>query len=451
MAIQNMSYWYDDQIRRYLLQLVRVFSHFQVRERTADGTKYNRVPAVYGNPSRMVANILRGNSENKINSAPLISLSMSEIQPATDRTQAPFYQDVRQTAERKFNADTNSYESGIGNLYTVERYMPVPYNMQLQVDIWTTNTDTKFQILEQIMVLFNPTIQLQSNSNPFDWTSVFDIRLSDLQWSSRTTPTGADDEIDTATLKFEVPIWISPPAKVKRQTIIQRIITDIHSVESIASLGYENDYYDFFNALPDDAEVIVTPGDYMVDVVGTSAVLVDSRGRNMIWANIINQVGEISATSLLNLNISNDSDSTDSLVIGTVANHPTNASILVFNLDSDTLPSDTLTDVSMIIDPRANYPGDLTLPAASSGQRYLLAEGVSSAGYPNWILATDAAQNDIIEFNGTQWVIAFDASASSNVQYVTNSFTNTQYKWQSPNWIGSYEGRYNPGYFFLTL
>ena len=63
MAGKNLDYWYDEQIKRYLLQVIRIFSNFKVREYTKDGVSYNRVPARYGDASRMVANILRNNSE----------------------------------------------------------------------------------------------------------------------------------------------------------------------------------------------------------------------------------------------------------------------------------------------------------------------------------------------------------------------------------------------------
>ena len=57
MAGKNLDYWYDEQIKRYLIQIIRVFSHFKVKENTRDGVKYNRVPARYGDISRMVASI----------------------------------------------------------------------------------------------------------------------------------------------------------------------------------------------------------------------------------------------------------------------------------------------------------------------------------------------------------------------------------------------------------
>ncbi len=37
----NLDWWYDKQIRRYLIQLIRIFSHFNVREYTEKGVNYN--------------------------------------------------------------------------------------------------------------------------------------------------------------------------------------------------------------------------------------------------------------------------------------------------------------------------------------------------------------------------------------------------------------------------
>ena len=59
MPGKNLDYWYDEQIKRYLIQIIRLFSNFQTREYTKDGVKYNRIPARYGDMSRMVASILR--------------------------------------------------------------------------------------------------------------------------------------------------------------------------------------------------------------------------------------------------------------------------------------------------------------------------------------------------------------------------------------------------------
>lgn len=448
MAGKNLDYWYDEQIKRYLIQVIRIFSNFKVREFTEKGTKYNRVPARYGDSSRMVASILRNNSENVINSAPFIALTIQSIQPARDRTHEPFLVDTQQVAEREFNKETGTYSSAQGNLYTTQRYMPVPYNLTFNVDIWTTNTDTKLQILEQIFVLFNPSIQLQSNSNPLDWTSVFEVELTDINWSSRSVPAGVDEQLDISTMTFSSPIWISPPAKVKRQSIIQRIVNDIHNVEDITDLGFSSDFQDFFDSLPEDAEVVVTPGDYMLQIDGSNAVLLDRQYNGVKWSSLIEMQGELTSTSKLKLNLTNDSDNDLDAVIGFVSANPIDETKLIFNVDQDTLPTSTLTSINKIIDPRNVYPGNV-LPAAEAGQRYLITEDLTKTGYSNWNI--DANANDIIEYDGTEWSVSFDASNVSDVKYVTNTNTNKQFKWFNESWISSHEGVYNSGFWRLLL
>ena len=90
MAGKNLDYWYDAQVKRYLIQLVRVFSNFKVKEIVKGKERLNRVPARYGDISRMIAHILRNNSENAVNNAPQITVSVQSIQPAKDRIQDPF-------------------------------------------------------------------------------------------------------------------------------------------------------------------------------------------------------------------------------------------------------------------------------------------------------------------------------------------------------------------------
>ena len=73
----NLDYWYDAQLRRYLLQFMRIFSGFKVSEGLRDGvTHYNKVPVRYADMQRMVAHILTKGSENLVNSTPFISASI---------------------------------------------------------------------------------------------------------------------------------------------------------------------------------------------------------------------------------------------------------------------------------------------------------------------------------------------------------------------------------------
>ena len=448
------QFWYDQQIRRYLLQFVRIFNGFQVQsgQKNAGGTSsqvYKTVPMRYADMSRMVAHVLRGNTENALNSTPFMTCNVANLNVARERRHDPKLISSQQIQERKYDSMNDQYTAELGNTYTVDRYMPVPYDLTINVDVWCSNTEQKLQLLEQILTLFNPTVEIQSNTNPLDWTNIYELELIDINWTSRAIPAGVDEQLDIATLNFAVPIWLSPPAKVKRQSIIQQIVADIHETSSIENLGFNEGYHDFFKDIADTAEVVVTPNNYYVQITGATAILLDNAGITKKWADIIEMQGELSSTSKLKLNISNDTDSDANMVTGKIAALPGNDTTLVFTLDNDTLPSNTLTAVDKIIDARANYPGDGTLAAAVIGQRYLITEDISATGHPNW--AVNAESNDIIQYDGTKWSVVFDASATSDNYYVTNTNTSKQYRWHENSWISSYEGIYNPGYWRLSL
>jgi hypothetical protein len=465
-----MDYFYDAQLRRYLLQFMRIFSGFQVAEGVRNGTThYNKVPVRYADMQRMVAHILTKGSENMVNSTPFLACNVTSLLVARDRTQDPMLVSKVQVAERQFDTGSASYgsEKFPGNLYTTDRYMPVPYNLTMNVDVWSGNTDQKLQLLEQILILFNPSIQLQQGDNPLDWTSLYEVELTDIQWSNRSVPAGVDETIDVATLTFILPIWLSPPAKVKRQKIINTIITNIYDTGSIGDLEYNPDMYDFFRTLDTDFELhTISPNNYEVELVGTEAKLykdggsaeanwndllevLSPQGSGTANANISIDNIPLTTASTLQLNISNNVDNENTLITGLVSRNSLDPSKLIFTLDADTLPSTTLTDVTRIVDASKNYPGDGTLIAAATGQRYLLTSEVQGN---QWGITANT--NDIIEYNGTGWVVSFNASTSINqesVHYVKNLYTNKQYKWENVQWTSTYEGKYNPGFWRLNV
>ena len=469
-----MDYWYDEQLRRYLLQFMRVFGGFQVKEGSRDGVEYyNKVPVRYADMNRMVAHILKKGSENMINGTPFISCSISSLLIARDRAADPLLVDKVQVSERQFDTSTNNYVNQTednkypGNLYTTDRYMPVPYNLTMNVDVWSGNTDQKLQLLEQILILFNPSLVLQSSSNPLDWTSLFEVELTDIQWSNRSMPMGVDETIDIATLTFTLPIWLNPPAKVKRQKIINTIVTNITDTSSINDLGYDEDIYDFFRTLDKQFQLhTISPNNYRVEIVDSEATLYKDNGTVLAnWNDLLEVLSPqgssgtagtqsvdledipLTPGSTIQLNLSNDIHSTDQFITGSVVRHTIDSTKLIFTIDPDTLPSNTLTDLTRIVDPTSSHPGDGNLSSPAIGQRYLLTN--ETQGNAWGIIANT---NDIIEYDGTQWVVAFDSqNQTDSMHYVKNTYTNKQYKWENAQWTSSHEGIYNPGYWILNV
>jgi|TARA_B100001094_G_scaffold24113_1_gene20366 hypothetical protein len=452
------QFWYDQQIRRYLLQFVRIFNGFQVKsgQKNAGGTSsevYKTVPMRYADMSRLVAHVLRGNTENAINSTPFMTCNIANLNVARERRHDPKLVSAQQVQERKYDSMNDQYTAELGNTYTVERYMPVPYDLTINVDVWCSNTEQKLQLLEQVLTLFNPTVELQANTNPLDWTNITVVELIDIQWSSRSVPQGVDTQLDIATLIFQVPIWINPPAKVKKQTIINQIINRIHLDESMDDLVYDKNMADFFDQFGTLEEIVITPQDAQVSVQGNTVSLLSSTGvnENYAWKEFFEQYGEFQAgTSKLKLRRSSDLEDSTQDIVGTIAYNPTNDNQLIFTIDSATLPTNTQTAVLKIIDPAKNHPGDGTLANQATGQRYLLVSDIPG-GTANWGNVS-ASANDILQFNGTQWEVSLDVSVNeSTVQYVTNTATGYQYKWTGTEWIDTYQGQYKPGYWILNL
>lgn len=469
------SYFYSGQVRRFLQQFIRLFSNFEVElGKNREGIRtLLRVPIYYGDGSKQVASILARNSENNLPSVPAMSVYISALKYDRTRIQEPQHVSKMQIRERAYDPDTGAYTEYQGDLLTVERLMPVPYTMTLKVDVWTTNTDQKLQLFEQIGVLFNPSLEIQSTDSYVDWTSLSIVELTDYTLTSRTVPIGTEDPIDVATYTFEIPIWISAPAKVKKMGVVQSMIASVYDAQG--TIDQEFDTFDIAGSILATKRVY-TPIDLNVFYLGNTLKLYVSNSQVTFndgippsmqegnWRVAIQSFGELAGASnnpdlLVNgisrVYLKNE----DFTAVGTVSYHPTDDTLLLFNALFDTLPVNTLLPVNAIIDPMSTTVTNLMLNPLT-GTRFLILNPIGSplnddgnpstidgpllwnrVGQPELI----ANANDIIQYDGVKWVVAFDSAAVTTVQYVTNLTTNVQYKWKNNQWTKSVEGRYGVG------
>lgn len=447
-----MEYFYDGQFRKYIKQFMRLFSGFSVETgKSFDGSPiYRTIPVNYGDITRMAANIIKNNSENVINTTPFISLYITSIRMAPERRTYQQHISSTYVSEKKYDNNQGVYLDEPGNNYQVSRYNPVPYNLTFNVDIWTSNTDQKLQILEQIYVLFNPHINIRTNDSIIDWSSVTYVEMSDITWTGRSIPSGVDDVIDISTIQFTVPIYLNPPAQVRKQNIIHNIITKLNVFDEANLKFFEkNEAFEsqFTNY------TIITFENYKLQFDGTYGILLsrsgslEENGQLLDWEKLLKIYGDYrEGISQIRISRSVDIDDITDDIIGTFELDPDNQNKIILNIDPDTLPSNTLGTITRTINPTINYPNDGTLPSAALNQKYLLIEDISADSL--WGLA--ANKNDIIVYNGTQWVISYDSS-SSNLERVFDLYTQKQYEWDGEIWQLSYEGVYNPGYWRIYL
>ena len=447
------AFFYDGQIRRYVGQLIRMLSGYKYQDGTG---KQIVVPALYGDMSRQVASILNGNSENKIPSAPRIAVYISNVQLDRSRLADATHISKVHIREREKVYDNQGtflgYSQNQGGGYTVERLMPTPYKLTVKADIWATNTDQKLQIMEQIMMMFNPSLELQTTDNFVDWTSLSVVELTDITFSSRTIPQGTETDIDVGTLTLETPIWISAPSKVKRLGVIHDIIMNIHdneytfeTQETVTIGGFNifvfNEGGNYYAELLDPSSVI----EALPDIGDT---LWKKYGSDLNWRVLLDQYTNFKAgSSQLFLIQPNGNE-----VIGTVALNPIDETRLSITFDKDTYNTNTVIagparnsanwgTVDAIVNPETYNPG-----TPLEGQRVLLLNDIPE-NTPAWNSFT-APANSIVEFDGTVWT---RLTLPTGIVYTTNIRTGVQYKYEDLEWIRAFEGEYSKGQWRLVI
>lgn len=457
MAVQ---FAYDAQVRRFVVQFIRMLSNFQVEfGQDSNGNKtLQTVPIYYGDASRQASMILRGNSENTLNAVPAMATYISGLTYDRDRVLNPSFEGSIRVREQIYDQSSQTYTGTQDGLYTVERLMPAPYKLTMKVDIWTSNTDQKHQLFEQIAPLFYPALEIQNSDNYVDWGSLSAVFLTDVSYTNRSVPMGGDDTtIDIMSMTFEMPIWISLPSKVKKMGVVAQIIASLYSPEG----GLSPDVIETLDGLVTQQKF--SPMNYDVVYMGNTLTLYTAandvngvvHGTPAKWDGLVNIYGQLTnGISQVRLQFTH----IDGLheVVGTVAYDPTDSASLLFTPIAGTLPTNTLEPVTAIIDPR-NVAVDSNILTPATGTRYLILNPIGNAesesavawaGAPGTNLIARA--NDIIQWNGSYWTVAFDSS-NSTVQYVTNLNTTVQYYWDGTVWNKSVEGLYKPGQWSLVL
>ena len=433
-----------------------------------------RVPVRYGDMTRQVGQILKKNSENTIPSAPFIACYIKDMQYDLTRLQDPTFVSKVQIKERDFNEETDQYSNIQGNNYTIERIMPSPYKVTFSADIWSTNTEQKLQIWEQLVVFFNPSFEIQTTDNYIDWTSLSTITLENQNWSSRTIPQGINEDIDILNMSFTAPIWITPPAKVKKLGIITKIISNVFSEDARGTVSSQYSAFDaaaMFENISSDAAITVTPGNFDLLIFNNTGRLVHRNGlgddiditnpsNSSSWLKLLDLYPGKFRAGLSQLRFTQPAGND---VIAYISLDPSDEFSMTLNIDTDTIPSNTIISGRGTVDAVIN-PETFNPVSVAATTRYLILEDINISdqigqgsydGPDAWKNADlsdfQAHANDIIEWNGSAWSIVFDSTVVSAVTYITNSYTGTQYKWANETWSKSYEGIYEAKLWRLIL
>jgi hypothetical protein len=456
------QFFYDNQIRRFLIQFAKIFSNWEVTKGKdpAGNEIFVRVPIMYGDSSRQASTIIANNSASNLPSAPLITYYISALEYDQKRTQDPTFIDKMQVRQRSYNTETQQYEQVQGQAFTIERLMPVPYTLRINVDFWTTNYQQKLELVEQLGTLFNPSLEIQSTDNFIDWTSLSVVYQDGITFTSRSIPQGTGNPIDVLSWKFYMPIWLSNAAKLKKMGVIEKVIASIFKGQALQDIQDDD--------LLLGTRQKITPYGYKLLLIGNRLQLLPADeafypsnesleyppppDTSLYWTSLLNVYGTL-RPGISQIWLQNPFMNTD--IVGTIVPDPTDDRLLIYDIDPDTLPQNTLDPVDSVINPLVTGP-NAGLPGPINGRRYLIVEDVGSPG--NSTIAWGALianANDIVEFDATsgEWFVSFDSQSATTVEYVTNLTTDLQYRFDYVNnvWMKSYEGWYAQGDYSIVI
>lgn len=431
-----MDYFYDGQIRNMLSQFTRVFNNFKYETGVnhTGGKELLPVPCILGTYSRLQGAISRRNSENVALTAPFISCWIQSMSVARNRTGNSDHISQIVASEKKFNRVTQSYENTPGDSVLIERLMPVPYDFTMQVDIWSTNEEMKLQILEQILLLFNPSLDFQKNENPFDWTAKMIIELDSINYSSRSVPIGSDDTMEVTTLTFKIEnFYLNPPAKIKKLKLVNQInqsfITDI-SLQTFDQLFSTTDTY--LNS--------------QLRIFGDEATITSFNSNTASWVSLLENNNQTFQTNgYYKLLLYPNDYLTAPIILDMIQLQDTDPSVALIELNVNSLPQATLPNVDAFIDPNLEFPNnglDITV-----GKRYVIMNDI----IPNTVAwgANSAKAGSIIQMtSGSNFTVVFDSEDEGDFgQIVKNDDDGNMYiRLTDTMWVDIYRGTYRPGY-----
>lgn len=232
MAFNRDGYYYDQQLKRYMLQFMAIFTGLQVQTGKWNGEdeSFISVPIHYGDPDRVVAAILANNNQNTPIRLPVMSAYSKGLEIATGRMHGV-------GVERR-----NTYTPMGGlvpdDMQVIHQLSPTPYDMDVELTICTSNTDQMFQILEQILPLFDPQLNLQLSDALFDMSRLTCVTLKSGPYYENPYPSGTERRFIKAVLTFSMPVYLSMPANVKRD-FVERIYIRIGAVSTGANTSEE--------------------------------------------------------------------------------------------------------------------------------------------------------------------------------------------------------------------
>jgi hypothetical protein len=437
----DVGYFYNEQIRTIVLHTQRLFSNFYI----SNGKDENgndeliRVPCVFMSSDKATVSLINNNTDTVIESAPKMVLTISELNLNNNLISgAPYYEMVSDINEKYFNEETGNYENSLGNSYSIYRLNPLPIGIIFKLYILTTMITHKFQLFEQIRLLFSPTAELQTSENPLDWTRISALTLTGVNYSSKGTTNLDSTTLDSMDLTFELNTNLDAPALVKHNNLVETIITEIgegNHVEDALSWGEG-----------DALRIVHTPTNNFITVQNNNELILSPSDNVKNWYQLIKLYGmryNLRKNNIYVHCLISYEENKKKAIYGPITIDDSDPTKAYWTFNEELLPSENIKPIDAIIDPH-NFT-----PENKEGVRYLLDDSIAN-NTKLWGILKDKKgnildsinENCIIEYINGYWTLSLDPVNMPAVYYVRDL--------SDAKYLYSYNDEYNIWYDVLN-
>lgn len=222
MLNNNKFYW--STIRRSVVAFGNMFNSIDISRLAPDGSAIQtlRVPLSYAPKQKFLARIAALPTVEERNvqvNLPRMSFEMLGLQYDFNRKTSFIQQN------RALNNTSNTVDS---------QYVPTPYNMGMNLYIYSKNQDDGLQIIEQILPYFNPDYNLSFKSIPeLNIKNDLMIVLNDVQYDDQYEGDFSTRRSIVWTLNFTMKLNFYGP--VNKTGIIRRVFANIFANPALTS------------------------------------------------------------------------------------------------------------------------------------------------------------------------------------------------------------------------
>jgi hypothetical protein len=222
--LTNGSYYWGT-IRKSIIAFGNMFNNIEIERKNASGNVVHsiKVPLAYAPRQKFLARIDQApDSDTRNVQITLPRMSFEIVKVSYDPT-------------RKLASTQKNRTVTVSNNIVTSQFVPVPYNIQLNLYVYVKNSDDGLQIIEQILPYFNPDYNLTIKAVP-DMNINHDIPivLDNIDFTDSYDGSFNDRRAIIWTLSFTLKTNFFGPTS--KQGVIRRTQTSVYSDPAMGNL-----------------------------------------------------------------------------------------------------------------------------------------------------------------------------------------------------------------------